>query len=358
VSELRYEPDYAVPPGRTLRDTLAHTDMTQADLASRAGLSLKHVNQVVHGVAPISPETALLLEKVTGVHARMWTGLEASYREQLAREADRETLARDEGWLEQVPLKELQKAGHLSAGADKTKLLQELCRFFGVANRKRWEAVWLSPLASFRQSPSFASDAGAVATWLRIGELDAAMIDCKPFDAKAFRRVLTQVRGLTRIDPEEAADELQTRCAAVGVAVVFVAEIGKTRASGAARWLTPSKALIQLSLRYKRDDHLWFSFFHEAGHILLHSKKQTFVDQKGDEQTSMEEEANHFAATQLIPRRYEPELAQLDTEPKVVEFAERIGIAPGIVVGRLQKEELWGWQKGNHLKRSLKLIER
>lgn len=357
MSELHYEPDYAVPPGQTLRDTLAHKQMTQADLATRAGLSLKHINQVVQGVASLSPETALLLEKVTGVHARMWNGLEASYREQLARQANREELARDADWLEEVPVKELQKAGHLTAGADDPTLLQELCAFFGVANRKSFEQVWLSPLAAFRKSPSFQSSAGAVATWLRIGELESLLIKCQPYNAADFRQVLADARGLSRTDPSAATQELQMRCAAVGVAVVFVAEIGKTRTSGAARWLTPTKALIQLSLRHKRDDHLWFSFFHEAGHVLLHSKKKTFVDSEDEQTTDMEDEANHFAATQLIPRRYEPELATLETDSQVEAFADKIGIAPGIVVGRLQREGFWGWNRGHNLKRSLRLVQ-
>jgi HTH-type transcriptional regulator/antitoxin HigA len=77
------------------------------------------------------------------------------------------------------------------------------------------------------------------------------------------------------------------------------------------RWLTPTKALIQLSDRYKADDHFWFSFFHEAAHLLMHSKKVTFISEDDGAATEQEEEANTFAATQLIPRRYEPQLRHL-----------------------------------------------
>jgi hypothetical protein len=109
--------------------------------------------------------------------------------------------------------------------------------------------------------------------------MSAAKIDCAPFDAARFREVLAEIRDLTMWDDVgAAAGRLFELCASAGVAVVFVGEIGKTRASGAARWLTPTKALIQLSLRHKSDDHLWFSLFHEAAHILLHSKKETFIN--------------------------------------------------------------------------------
>lgn len=356
---LRFEPDYAVAPGATLRLTLASLGMTQSDFATRTGLSLKHINQIVQGVAPISAETALLFERVTSVPARVWNSLEARYQERHAREEDRKVLARDAGWLQQLPIAELVRRGYVRATGDAAKQVEDVCRFFGVADRERWEKLWLAPLAAFRQSPSFEADAAAVATWLRIGELEAALIECEPFDAKKFREVLNNARTLTLSDPGKAAATLVAECAKAGVAVVFVGDIGKTRASGAARWLTPTKAMIQLSLRHKSDDHLWFSFFHEAAHLLLHSKKETFISGEPSNNVTeeMEAEANAFAASHLIPRRFEAHLQELRTESDVRAFAEAIGIAPGIVVGRLQKEKLWPWSKGNKLKRRLQLVE-
>jgi HTH-type transcriptional regulator/antitoxin HigA len=358
--DLRFEPDYGVAPGETLRATLDALGMTQVQLAARTGLSLKHINQIAQGAAPVTPETALLLEKATGVKARMWNVLEATYRERVSREESREALLRDADWLKHLPVAELKKRDLLPNTSDKATLLEAVCDFFGVADRKRWEQVWLKPLASFRQSPSFAADAGAVAVWLRLGEMSAAKIDCAPFDAARFREVLAEIRDLTLWDDVgAAADQLVELCASAGVAVVFVGEIGKTRASGAARWLTPTKALIQLSLRHKSDDHLWFSLFHEAAHILLHSKKETFINTGSAHEATdeMEEEANRFAANQLIPRQLEGRLPSLRTDAEVKAFARHIGIAPGIVVGRLQKERLWPWNRGNHLKRKLQLVE-
>ena len=136
-----------------------------------------------------------------------------------------------------------------------------------------------------------------------------------------------------------------------------VPEITGTRASGAARWLTPIKAVIQLSLRYKSDDHLWFSFFHEAAHLLLHSKKRTFVSGTEAENDPTEDEANAFAASFLIPRRYETELRALESLDDIAAFADRIDIAPGIVVGRLQKEGILDWSQGNRLKKRFQLVD-
>jgi HTH-type transcriptional regulator/antitoxin HigA len=355
AATLGYKPDYPVAPGNTLRSTLNKRGLTQADLAARTGLSLKHINQIAQGVAPITPETALLLERVTDVSARYWNSLEAGYRERLARLENREHLAEDTEWLDELPIKELIRRGIVNARDDAPTRVEKACRFFGVADPERWRRVWLAPLVSFRQSPTLAADAGAVATWLRLGELEAAMIDTEPFDARRFRDALVEIRALTTKRPEVALKRLRAICAEAGVAVVFLPDIGKTRTSGAARWLTPTKALIQLSDRFKADDRFWFSFFHETGHLLLHSKKELFVSDGDEDNVSQEEEdeANSFAANQLIPRRYESELASLHTDADVIAFARQLGIAPGIVVGRLQREGHWGWKRGNHLKQKI-----
>lgn len=357
AAALRFDPDYAVAPGATLRSTLAEIDMTQSGLAARTGLSVKHVNQIVQGIAPITHETALAFEKVTGIPATVWNRLEANYRDRLARLEDRRPLPEDTAWLETMPIKELIRRGVITKTKDTGALLDQVCRFFGVANRRSWERVWREPLASFRKSPAFASDAGAVATWLRLGELEAAEIESAEFDPRRFRQALREIRTLTREDPERFQEEMVRLCAESGVALVFVPEITGTRASGATHWLTPTKAIIQLSLRYRADDHLWFSFFHEAAHVLLHSKKGTFVTGTESEDDPTEDEANAFAASFLIPRRYEAELFGLQSLEEIAAFAERIGIAPGIVVGRMQREGILGWNQGNGLKKRLRFVD-
>ncbi len=354
--DLTYNPDYAVPPGESLRSTLTVLGMTQSDLATRSGLSLKHINQIIQGAAPITHETSLALEKVTGVRARFWNSLESNYRDRLARTEDREGLAKEREWLGTLPIKELRRRGYLSGKTDAGSALEEVCRFFGVANRSAWEKVWSQPLASFRKSKAFESDTAALAAWLRIGELEAADIECEPFDVRRFRDALREVRAITRTPVNKWVSSVVEICAQSGVAVVFVPEIKGARASGAARWLNPSKALIQLSLRHKSDDHLWFSFFHEAGHIVLHSKKQTFVsdDRTGD---LAEDEADEFSRIALIPRSFEAELLTLDSDESIRTFAKEVGIAPGIVVGRLQKEGILNWNQRNNLKQRLQFAD-
>src|SRR5437870_13592790 len=90
-----FRPDYAIPPGETLRERLAQLNLSQAELAMRANLSTKHVNQIIQGVAPITFETAIILERVTGLPAAFWNRREADYREGLLRAKRPELTAKD-----------------------------------------------------------------------------------------------------------------------------------------------------------------------------------------------------------------------------------------------------------------------
>jgi len=352
----QYAPDYVSPPGETLLETLEAIGMTQVQLAERTGKSPKTINEIVKGIAPITPETALQFERVLGVPARFWNNRERQYREFLAHHEERKRLENSVEWLEQVPLKAMFNCGWIQGFEDPVDQLREVLRFFGVASPVEWNQVWMRPQAAFRQSPAFQADPVAVAAWLRKGELEAQQLECEPFDKQCFRVALEQIRALTTRDPNEFQPEIVRLCAQAGIAVVFVPALPKTRASGATRWLTPEKAMIQLSLRHKSDDQLWFTFFHEAGHIWLHGKREAFVDVEDGDSGEKEEQANQFAADLLVPRtrwRRFVRAAHHYSKGEIQTFAAELGIAPGIVVGRLQKEEVLPHTHCNNLKHRL-----
>ena len=347
----QYEPDFVSPPGETLLETIETLGMSQAQLAERTGRPKKTINEIIKGKAAITPETALQFERVLGVPASFWNKREYHYREFLAREEERERLAKQTTWLEKLPVKAMVKLGWVPAAGDLVTQLQHILNFFGVASPQEWRGLWNGSQPAFRRSSAFESDPGAVAAWLRKGELEAQQIVCASYDEARFKGVLVEIKGLTVTTPEHFEPNLVRLCASAGVAVVFVPELPGTRVCGATRWLTPVKALIQLSLRYKTDDHLWFTFFHEAGHILLHGKSRLFLEEEnsGDGE---EEEANQFAANLLIPATaLRSFCTQGDRSLAAIQlFARAHGISPGIVVGRLQHEGFLPHSHGNKLK--------
>lgn len=340
-----WEPTGIPLPGDTLRDTLDALDMTQAQLAQRTGLSGKHINQIIRGQSAVTHETAIALERATGVPARFWNALEAQYRDYRVRSDEKSELAARADWLRTIPapaIAALRKLGHVTATAkDPGALLQQVLAFFGVSSIEAWQSVWAKPSAAFLKSPAFEAHQGAVAVWLRLGELEAANLHCEPFERAALKQVLPQLRALTRVPAPEFCQELQDCCASVGVAVVYVPEIAGARASGATRWLSPTKASVQLSDRGKKSDRFWFAFFHEIGHVLLHGKRDIFVDDEkigDDAESDQERGASDFARELLIPARYGLDLLTAQTQADVVALADRVGVSPAIVAGRIRHD--------------------
>jgi len=337
-----FQPGYGVPPGETLRETLETRDLTQADLAERTGRPKKTINEIIQGKAAITSETALQLERVLGIPASFWNNLEHQYRTSLARLAESELLKAQLPWLAQFPVKQMAEREWIKLHKDRVDLLREVLQFFGVVSTSAFEEVWQTTrkATAYRQSRHKGIDFAAIAAWLRRGEIEARDVECQPFDAILFRTALKQIRTLTTADPRVFCTRIKELCASAGVVVVFVPELPRMRLFGAARWLAPDKALIQLTLYLKREDQLWFSFFHEAGHILLHGRREVFIDGPSGTVDQQENEANAFASNTLIdPADYADFIQRGDlSRAAVVQFANRIGIAPAIVVGRLQHD--------------------
>ena len=353
----QYQPDYAVPPGWVLEERLDAQGISQAEFARRCGRSPKLISEIISGKASLEPATALLFEKVLDVDARLWLGIEADYRLHHARKAEAVEAIKSAAWSKKFPVEELVKRGILQKPKSEVETVFGLLSFFGVGSFEAWQMKYRLTNVAYRHSPSFESDKIALATWLRLGELDSEQRDCADYNETRFKQALQEIRGLTREKVEKGLPDARQLCNRSGVALALIKPLPKTALSGAAWWLSPRKAIIQLSARYKTDDHLWFSLFHEAAHILLHSKKNVFIDgTKQGEITDRESEADEWAANKLVPKReWARFVANGPCEKEAVcAFAAAQGIAPGIVVGRLQHEGHLPWSQLNELKVRLK----
>ena len=333
--KYEFEPDYAVAPGNTLLEVMESLEMTQKELAVRTGLTEQTLTRIFKGDQPVSYETANRLELVTQVPARLWNNLEAQYREQKAKLEERRRLESNIKWLKTIPTKELIERGYLEADRDKVALLRKILAFFGVSSVKTWRDVWEVPAVAARRSPCFESRAGDASAWVRQGELQAHEIECSPFDKKRFKGALQQIRSLTREQPSVFEPEMKRLCAEAGVAIAMVREMKKVPWNGATKWLTPRKAMILLCLRGRGEDKFWFSFFHEAGHVLNDSKKDLLIND-GSHDDPREERANDFASGILIPSRYNTAIRLFRSKQEIINLADELGISPGIVAGRYQ----------------------
>ena len=355
----QYQPDHAVPPGWVLEERLAAHSISHAEFARRCDRSAKLISEIIAGKAPIEPRTALQFEKVLGVDASIWLGIETDYRLYQTREAEAREAEQSKAWAKTFPISELAKRGGIRKPSSSSEAVSELLTFFGVASVKAWQTKYGTANIAYRHSPSFKSDESALAAWLRLVEIEAEGQTCADYEQTAFKKALENMRPLTRARVSQALDEARQLCNDAGVVLSLVKPLPKMRVSGAAWWLSPRKPVIALSARHKTDDHLWFSLFHEAAHILVHSKKSVFVDGTNGGVDEIEAEANNLAAQFLVPRpdwqRFVAAGAYLKSD--ICRFADAQNIAPGIVVGRLQHEELLTWNRLNDLKVRLEWTE-
>jgi HTH-type transcriptional regulator/antitoxin HigA len=347
-----FAPDWVSPPGDTIADVLEERGWTQAELARRLGYTEKHVSQLINGKAAITEDTASRLECVLGSTAGFWLRKEATYRERLERQQFAQRCAGWVDWLDRLPIKELMAQGAVAKARlvekNKPALVEAGLRFFGVASPGEWESVYVSDLkAQYRRSRAEQSDLAAIATWLRLGEKRAEGWDAPKFDRARFENALGEIRVLTTQPPEVFEPQMKRLLRDAGVTLALVPAIPRAHVSGVARWLSPSRPLIQLSLYGKTNDRFWFTFFHEAAHILLHGtsaqdRKVVFLDDPdgGESENRLEHEANRWAADFLIPPEHAGELPLLKAKASVLAFAKRLSIHPGIVVGRLQHDGL------------------
>lgn len=356
MSEVtHFLPDWASPPGATIRDILEERGQSAAEFARAMDDSVDNVQLLLIGSAKITNQVADHLAGVLGVSAGFWLSRESQFRDGLAR------LTKNEEWLKDLPVGDLIKFKWIRSATNAPEKIAACLEFFGVPTVADWWTRYEggSRLAAFRKSKTFDSAEGAVLAWLRKGEIDGEAIPCEDWNPERFRAVLPAIRALTRQkDPTVFVPELKKLCAQCGIAVVVARTPSGCRASGATRFLSANKALLMLSFRYLSDDHFWFTFFHEAGHLLLHNTKTLFLE-GGDLCSGKEEqEANDFASNQLVPPEYQAAMRAMPVDGRaVMRFARQIGISPGIVVGQLQHLGVFTRRQLNNLKAMYNWIE-
>lgn len=330
--------DWADPPGRMLQRELDAQGLTQAQLATRTGLSTKHINLVVKGTALLSPDVAISLEQVLGVPAEFWLKWEAAYQAAAARTERRNSWADFAEWAARFP-RNMLISRHVIEANDRTKdVVAKLLTFFAVASPDAFEKTWMEAQVSYKRSQAFTIDPYVTALWLRLAEREAERVlqGANAYDASRLKKAAGEIRALTVEDMAEGFRRAQQLLRKAGVALVFVPELDGTRISGVSRWVG-GRPMIAVTNRYKYFDSFWFSVLHEIGHVLLHPKRATYIDIDGaahDNDDALETAADQFAQDSLIPRAMRDRVKEATTAEAVHRVAHDIGVGSGIVASQ------------------------
>lgn len=345
MTDPDFIPRWASPPGDTINDALNEQHVDRRVLAKALELSDEDLATLLRGATPLTINLAERLSLTIGGSVEFWMTRDGQYQ------ADRSRVDAD-AWVRRMPMRDMSAFGWIDSDVDDWVERIDAClRFFNVGSVDAWKAHQEALLerTRFRSSQVFETDEFAVAAWLRQCELALSQISCRVWDREAFAALLPQLLPLTRIgDPQRFLPDLQERCADVGVAVGVIRAPRKCPVSGAARRLANGQPSIALSGRHRADDHLWFTFFHEAAHLILHGTDALYIDEielHSDPAPSAEEaEADLYAARVLVPPEYEEQLARAKRSPfELRRLAREIGVSLGIVIGQLQHRGVLGY---------------
>jgi HTH-type transcriptional regulator/antitoxin HigA len=355
---MSYIPNKAIHPGRIIAETLSRDGMTQKSLSERMGISEKHLSQIINGEASITVETSLLLENALGGSASFWINLEKNYQETKARLERLSVMKEEISILPMFPYTELAKREYVEQTANKEKRIENLWKFFGVNSLS---FVSTTEDVAFRKRESSHIKSESIAAWLRCGELEAKKQNLPDYSETKLKQILGILKLLSTKNPEEYSVEIRRLLNGAGVAIFYIAHFSGTGVSGAVRWIN-NVPVIQLSLYYSWADIFWFNLYHELGHLILHGKKEKFIEFEKKELAiakNKEDEADNFASEELIPSK--SYLQFLRSNPifsnnSIVEFAKTLKIHPGIVAGRLCHEGKVEWKSVSNLRPRLKLV--
>ncbi|KHK95850.1 hypothetical protein LK09_17630 [Microbacterium mangrovi] len=351
-----FEPRWASAPGDSILAILQRRGWTVDDLADRLGIGDPATRRLIRGESELTAELAALLAGCLGGSASFWLTREHQYRESLF------SLSAD-ALTQQMPITQMIQLGWIEKSDSWREQAKLGLQFLGAKNAE--DAATRVALATrgshYRASDTYSSDSLTLAVWLRKAQLDASQVHLDEWSAPALRDQIDEIRALTKVpDPSVFLPELQAIGARAGVAIVLVRPPKGAALSGAAFTGHDGRRVIALTARHLSDDHLWFTVFHEIGHLLLHGVDETYVDDFGvgvdaDGGAAVEQEADNFALEALVPGGVGELVGLLrgrgPTKRDVLRLASRVGVAPGIVVGQLQHTGALQYNQLNTLKR-------
>jgi HTH-type transcriptional regulator/antitoxin HigA len=309
------------------------------------------VSTIIGRKNPVSPETAIKLERVLGLKAEIWLGLQRDWDLFEARQQESVEAATLSSWLKMFPIKELKRMGHLPTANEPSVMVDHLLRLLSIGSPESYSARVAALAVHHRKAKAVATSQHHEVCWLMLGEHQARELNLPVFNRSAFIDAVNEIRSLTLMEPEFFEPRMKELCRQSGVALVFQKPISKTCIYGSARWIDDERPIIQMSLRMKSNDHFWWTFFHEAAHIVLH-QGMSFVDDKHSAGDGVEAEADHWAEERLVGHLRIERFANERPRSKadVRKFAEEVQVHPGIIVGMLQHRQVIPYQNMNDLK--------
>lgn len=323
----------AVPPGETIKEQLEDRGMSQKEFAVRMDTSEKHISRLINGDVLLTTDMAIRLETVLGVPAGFWSNLEAIYRENIAKAEAENSLDADAEIAKSFPYSEMSKLGWVPVTRDAREKAVNLRKYFEVVDLSILGNEQINRIACRKLAITEKSDLAMMA-WAQEARLKARDVQTSPVDIDGLITVMPDLRLMTTLKPRQAFPRVKSYLANYGIALVFLPHLKGVSMNGAS-FRDGRKIVVGVEAGETADDRLWLDIFHELAHIAL-----GHVGRLGGTSDADERAADRWACDMLIvTEEFDRFTADGDySEKSVRRFAKEQGIAPGIVVERLQSE--------------------
>ncbi len=335
----------ASPPGATIKEQLIDRGMSQKEFAQRMDMSEKHISRLINGEVQLTPDMAMRLELVLGVPAHFWSRLESIYREKLVKAKAENEMETDIEIVKKYPYNEMSKNGWVPKTSKAIEKVIYLRKYFEVVKLSLLSDTLIPGITCRRLAEHEKADFALLA-WAQKAKLEARTVHTNPINISKLSSLISSIRKMTRVNPLTFCNELVSMLADCGIALIFLPHIGGSFLHGAT-FYDGSKIVMGLTVQGKDADRFWFSLFHEIAHIIYGHIGQSNGTSDADESA-----ADVFAKDALIPpKAFASFTAKEDfSKSAIVQFANKIEIDSGIVVGRLQKEGYIEYSWYNDLK--------
>lgn len=343
---IEYSDIMAFHPGYYVAEIVEDMGITQDEFAVRLGTTPKTLSKLINGQIKLSNELAKKLSVMLGSSLEFWLNLQAIYEEKVIEIEQKKDFDEQSTIVSMIDYSFFEKVAKLPAAHSNSDRISNLCRYFVVSDLR--VLAQRDFLANFRTGISTTQEKNIVnaQAWLQTAINFAKEIETEPFNAEKLKSHLSEIRGMTVQNASVFLPRLRELFADCGVAFVLLPHLKNSGINGVVKWITHDRVVLAMNNRRTYADTFWFSLFHEIKHVLQQKTKTVFVSAKLQDMQSinakLEVEADEFAQNYLIPEADYRRLKsnKYISDAQIIAFAQSIGVHPGIVVGRLQNDEI------------------
>lgn len=341
-------PDLIIHPGETLAEVLEDRGMSQKELATRTGMTEKHISTVVKCHKNISVAFARKLEYALGIDANFWINLQSNYDRELLEYEEVNNITQDEIEILK-PLKDIilyfYENKKLDETSNKAEIVLKLRKLFAVSNLTAIPNITYNAAYRVQLSTNIRVNTYVLYAWQTICEMETSAIEvAEDLNIDLLKNYIPKIKELMFEDVNAVKEELISIFSECGIAFNIVKNFKGAPVQGFIKKTDRDKMILCLTLRQSRADKFWFTLFHEIGHIINGDVQQRFVDFKSI-QSDIEAKANLFASETLMDSaEYKSFVTNNDFSMGAInDFARRQSVKDYIVIGRLQHDKVIGW---------------